>query len=66
MECNAFFNAWATASSVRAAAALKCVFTFDHIGSIGDRSGEYGGRYTSLHPSAGRIAALYLFFDKLP
>jgi len=42
---NASATAWSRRSRVRAALARKMALNFDQHGSIGDKSGEYGGRY---------------------
>jgi len=40
------------ASSVRAAFARKSVLTFDQHASLGEKSGEYGGRESRRTPAA--------------
>lgn len=39
-----------SASAVRALIDRRISLTFDHIGSIGSKSGDYGGRYHTVAP----------------
>jgi hypothetical protein len=48
---NAWPNAWCNASMVRAAIVRSRPFTFDQTISIGLKSGEYGGKYSTLAPA---------------
>src|SRR5262245_60417626 len=43
--------AWSRTARVRAAFARKMAVNFDHPFSIGDKSGEYGGRYSRRAPT---------------
>ena len=47
MVASAWARACSRASRVRALAVRKAVLSFAQHGSIGDKSGEYGGKYNT-------------------
>jgi len=51
IRVNACVMAASSVSRVRAAVARKLALNFDQHSSMGERSGEYGGKYSSLAPT---------------
>lgn len=57
-EVKASVQASSSAARVRAARARSAVFTLLQHNSIGDRSGEYGGRYSSVACAASIVCRI--------